>query len=426
MAGWSRPAPTLPGWPGAGARVTPRPRFAALHARNFRILWLGLIFSNAGTQMQSVAQSWLVLQMTNSALSLGLLSLCFALPMIFLPMVGGAVADRVDRITLLKCTQTLQVLLPLGLAAVVAFGHVQVWMLYAAAFIGATVLAFDNPGRQALLPGLVPREDLMNATSLNSAAFSGAALFGPALGGLLLQPLGAAWLFALNGLSTLAVLAALFSLSGVGNRNESRAEPLVERLTGGLRFAWRHRAVLALLALSAAASLLGRSYQTLLPFFARDLWHACAGGYGLSLAAPGAGALLGAFGTAALGDIRRKGLFALIANGLFCLALGLFSLVPPYLAGLALLLAAGLANTAFSAALATLLQLSAPGSLRGRVMSLYTITIIGLSSLGGLLSGFLAEHLGAPLAVRLGAGALALLTLLLARRVLAPLPTAPA
>jgi len=398
-----------------------RPRFAALHSRNFRVLWLGLIFSNAGTQMQNVAQAWLVLQMTNSALSLGFLSLSFAIPMILLPIVGGAVADRVDRITLLKYTQTAGVVLPMVLAAAVASGHLQVWMLYAASLLNATVLAFDNPARQALLPGLVPREDLMNATSLNSAAFTGAALFGPALGGLLLQPLGAPTLFVLNGLSTLVVLAALFSLRDVRNRNEGRVESLFDRLTGGLRFAWRHQTVLAMLALSACVSILGRSYQTLLPVFARDLWHAGASGYGLLLAAPGAGALLGAFGTAALGDIKSKGRFALIANAAFCVALALFSLVPPYAAGLALLLVSGLANTAFGAAIATMLQLHAPGALRGRIMSLYTITIIGMSSFGGLLAGAVAQAIGAPGAVRLGTAVLVVMTLLLARLVMSPM-----
>ncbi|HET7035479.1 MAG TPA: MFS transporter, partial [Thermomicrobiaceae bacterium] len=335
------------------------------------------------------------------------------IPMIALPMFGGALADRLDRITILKFTQLEEVVVPLAMSLVIFSGHLHVWMLYAAAAIGGATLAFDNPARQALLPGLVPAEDLMNATALMSAVWTGALLVGPALGGVLLGALGAAWLFLINGLTTIVVLVAIYALRDVETRNESRAEPALTRLIGGVQYAWGHRQILGLLALTTAVGLLGRSYSTLLPVYARDLWHVGPRGYGFLLAAPGAGALVGAFAVAALGDVENKGRFVLIANAIYCLALGLFALLPPYAAGLGLLMIAGLASTAFGAAIGTILQLATPGPLRGRVMSLYAMTVMGAPSLGGLLGGAVAQSFNAQLAVGGGVVLLGLATALL-------------
>jgi MFS family permease len=400
----------------------PARRFAALHSRNFRILWAGLIFSNVGGQMQMIAESWLILQLTKSPLALGIVSICFGVPMIALPMIGGAVADRFDRITILKFTQAEELIVPLILAGVIASGHLQVWMLYAGAVCGGTMLAFDSPARQALLPGLVPSEDLMNATALMSAVWTGALLVGPALGGVLLGSLGAAWLFAINGITTISVVVAIYSLRDVRTRKEGQAESPLNRLIGGVRYAMAHRGVLALLALTLATGLLGRSYSTLLPVFARDLWHTGPRGYGLLLMAPGAGALIGAFSVAALGDVKHKGRLVLIANAVYCLCLILFALVPPFLAGMALLVVAGVASTAFGAAIGTMLQFATPGALRGRVMSLYTVAVIGGASLGGLLGGAVAQALNAQVSVGAGIVLLAIATVAMARSVTHPMP----
>ena len=402
--------------------AAPRKRFAALYSRNFRILWAGLIFSNVGGQVQMIAETWLILQMTDSPLALGILSLCFGVPMIMLPMFGGAVADRFDRITVLKFTQSEEVIVPLILAGIIASGHLHVWMLYVGAVLGGSMLAFDNPARSALLPGLVPPEDLMNAMALMSAVWTGALLIGPALGGVLLGSFGAAWLFAINGLTTIGALVAIYSLRDVRNRRESGKEAALQRLVGGVRYALANRGVFALLGLTLATGLLGRSYSTLLPVFARDLWHTGPSGYGLLLMAPGAGALLGAFGVAALGDIKAKGRFVIIANAIYCGSLLLFSLLPPFALGMGLLVLAGLASTAFGAAIGTMLQFATPGPLRGRVMSLYTIAVIGGPSLGGLLGGALAQVTNAQLTVAVGVMLLIAATIGLARPVTKPLP----
>jgi MFS family permease len=368
--------------------------------------------------MQNVAQGWLVLQLTNSPLWLGLLGLSFALPMIFLPLFGGAIVDRVHRVRLLYVTQTSQMLIALALAILTWLHLVNIWHLLSAAFLGAALLAFDNPARQALIPDLVPPSDLLNALSLNAASYNGAALFGPALAGILLDPLGAGSLFFINGVSFLAVLVALFAMRDVRTHSGGTPYPLAKSMLEGLGFAWRTRLVAAMLLLSALAAIFGRSYQNLLPIFARDIWRGGAADYGVLLAAAGAGALAGAFGLAALKQIRRQGA-VMTASGLgFAVCLIAFALSPRLWLGVVLLFLAGITSTVYGTMIATFIQISSPNRLRGRVMSLYAITLIGLPSLGALGSGALAEVLGgisgAPRAVLLGAVILGLLLLTIA------------
>jgi MFS family permease len=398
--------------------VAARPaRFAALRHRNFALLWSGVIVSNIGTWMQNVTMSWLVLQLTDSPLWLGLLGLSFAIPMVTLPLVGGAVVDRVHRVRLLYLTQTGQMLLAFALAILTWLQLIAVWQILLASFLGATLLAFDNPARQALVYDLVPHEDLLNALSLNAATYTGAALVGPALAGLLLVPLGPAALFFLNGVSFLAVLFALAAMRGVRSHGSALAAPLGRAMRSGLSYVWKTRFVLGLLGLSAMAAIFGRSYQVLLPVFARDIWHTGAAGYGLLLAAAGAGAIVGALGLAAFSRGRRQGRALVLSGFAFSLALILFAVSPLFLAALLLLFGAGAMVTVFTTLISTQLQVTTPNELRGRVMSMYAITLIGLPSLGALAIGSLAEQLGglqgAPEAVLIG-GVLMGLTLLAA------------
>ena len=382
-------------------------RYSALRSRNFSLLWTGLIVSNAGTWMQNVASGWLVLQLTDSPLWLGLLGLSFALPMIVLPLVGGAVVDRVHRIRLLYITQTGSMLLAFALALLTWLNLVNVWHLLAVSFLGAALLAFDNPARLALLPELVPPADLMNAISLNSATYNGAALVGPAIAGALLGPLGAGMLFFLNGVSYLAVIFALLAMRDVRSHGGGKTASLRASMWAGLAHAANHRFILALLALSALAGIFGRSYQNLLPVFARDIWNGGPAGYGILLSSAGGGALVGAFGMASVKSPGKPERVMLVSGLLFGLALFAFALSPNLILGALLLFVSGITSTVFGTMIATFVQLSTPNELRGRVMSLYAITLIGLPSLGALGSGAVAEWLGgiagAPRAVLAGA-----------------------
>lgn len=359
-------------------------RYPALRQRNFVLIWSGLLVSNMGTWMQNVAQSWLIYQLTgNNALFLGWLGLSFAIPMVIVPPLGGAVADRVDRVKLLYVTQSCAMLLALVLAVLTWLDLIQPVHILLTSFTGALLLAFDNPTRQALIPELVPRADLLNAISLNSATYTGAALVGPAIAGVLLDTIGAGWLFLINGVSFLAVIGALYLMRDVPDQSR-RAVPLREAIFGGVVYAWRHRLIAALLLLSALAAIFGRSYQQLLPVFADDIWRVGSGGYGSLLAAGGGGALLGAFTMASIKAIRAQGRLLVISGLAFCAALAAFALSPIAAIGLVLLVVVGFVSTVFTTIIATVIQLRVPNELRGRVMSLYAITLIGLPSLGAL------------------------------------------
>jgi MFS family permease len=372
-------------------------RYPALHHRNFTLIWSGLLVSNMGTWMQNVAQSWLIYKLTgNNALYLGLLGLSFAIPMIVGPPIGGAVADRVDRIKLLYITQSGALLLAALLAVLTWLNAVQPWQILLTTFAGALLLAFDNPTRQALIPELVPRSDLLNALSLNSATYTGAALVGPALAGLLLDIVGPGWLFMGNALSYLAVIGALTRMRDVP-KPERKPVSLRDALFGGFIYAWKEKLILSLLALSALAAIFGRSYQQLLPVFADDVWHSGSSGYGALLSAGGAGALVGAFGMSSIRNIRYQGRVLVISGLIFCVALAAFALSPWFWPGVALLVVVGVTSTVFTTMIATVIQLRVPGQLRGRVISLYAITLIGLPSLGALGVAAVAHALGATM-----------------------------
>ena len=391
--------------------------FAALKQRNFVRFWISLIVSNTGTWMQTIAQSWLIYQLTNKVSDLGLISLAFAVPMIVLPPFGGMVVDRLDRKRLLLRTQSLALLLALIAAGLAWTGLIRVWNMALLSFLGAMLLALDNPGRQALVPDLVPRDALQNALSLNSAAFTGAALVGPALAGLLLPYLQAHGLFLLNAASYLAVIGALLSLRGIESKRPARhhVSPWA-----GFTYVAHSRTTFVLLSVLALTGILARSFQPLLPAFAREVFHAGARTYGLLVAAPGLGALLGAFGLGWGGNVRRKGV-VLVASGLLAGGgLALFTLTRTLPVALVLLVVSGVASTVLSTLVATLIQLSVPQELRGRVMSLFTVTLIGLPSLAALGVSLLAEqsNWNAPKAVFAGGATLVVAIVLLSRPLL--------
>ncbi len=354
--------------------------------------------------MQSVAQGYLIYYvLTHSPFWLGMASLAFAVPMVLFPLFGGALADRVDKLTLLKVTQSGQLLSAATITVVTWSGQVNVWWILASSFVGATFLAADNPARQALLPELVAREDLISAAALNGASYTGAALIGPALGGFLLAMIGPAWLFALNTFSFLAVLVALFQMRDVNSRPQTEVVPLRVGISRLFAYIGQTPLVGRLLILSATTGFFGRSYLPLTPAFARDLLHVGSQGLGLMYAAPGLGALLGA-GLLAGRRSQSVGrsLLVVMLLGFAGLLIG-YSVTPWFPLALVLLVGTGLTSQVGATMISTTLQLRVPGALRGRVMSLYAITIIGLASLGALLGGVIAEATGPGVAVGVGA-----------------------
>jgi MFS family permease len=326
--------------------------------------------------------------------------------MLLLPPVGGVVADRVDRLALLRVTNVLWIVLTLALTALTWTGAVTYGQILLVSLLGAVLLAFDNPARQALMPELVPRSELLSAISLNAVVFTGASLVGPAVAGLLLAAAGAelyrgaAVVFGLNAVSYLAVLVPLVWWIRLPRRPRSTAPASFgAELREGLRYVAARRPLVLLLLLTAATSIFGRSFAQLLPVFARDVLGVGPEGLGLMYAAPGAGTLVGGTALAArrgVGSRRR-----LVAGATAAFAFSIFGFAASRALPLSLLLlfAGGVAATVAGATIATLLQEQAPEALRGRIMSLQTLAIIGMGPLGGLLSGALATWLPAPVAV---------------------------
>jgi MFS family permease len=389
-------------------------RFSALANRNFALLWIGLAISNSGSWMQMVAQGLLVYDLTHSPFWLGVVGAARAVSMIVLPPMGGVLADRLPRLKLLKITQSLSLLVQIVLATLVGLGVVQVWQIIALAFLSGAVNAFDQPTRQALLPDLVKREDLTNAIALNSAVWQGSALIGPSLAGLVITGFSLAAAFYLNALTFSAVLIALFLMKGVPEYSGGprRTRGLLDDLREGLRYAGKTRLVLTLLVMAAITSIFGRSYQHLLPVFAREVLGRGATGLGLMMSAPGAGTLVGAMLLGALGDVRRKGL--VFFAGIFALSVLLigFTLSRSFVLTLAILFLVGVAAIIFSTMMATMLQLTAPAQMRGRVMSLVTVAMQGFNPIGAMLVGALATAIGTPAAVALAASIVSVAALL--------------
>lgn len=384
-------------------------RFAALRSPNFRNLWLGMVVANAGGQMQNAAVAWLVRDVYEQPVYLGLLSLSFALPMVLLTPVGGAVADRLPRLRLLRLTQLGFLLQAVLITALTLAGILDLWQILVLRFAYGVLLALDNPVRQALTPDMVPRDHLPSAVSLSSVAWTGSALVGPTLAGLLLGPIGAGGVFLANTVCQLALIWAVFNLRGLPPESHERRGSLTSGLTQGLGYAVREPTVSLLLLLVWAENLLGRSYQALMPIFARDVLGVGPQGYGLLLAAPGAGSLVGGLGLAGARSLRRHDRVMLLGWFGFSLALVLFTLSRSLALSWALLFFVAACATLINASVATMLQLRCPAHLRGRVMSLVATANIGGSNLGGMGSATLATSLGAPASV--GAGALVLIAL---------------
>jgi MFS family permease len=389
-------------------------RYGALHHRDFTLLWLGLLVSNAGTWMQNVAQGWVIYNLTDSTVALGAMGLAFGLPMVLFPLVGGVVADRVDRLTLLRITQSTSLFLALLLAALTWLGVVQFWHFFVIALASATVLAFDNPARQALIPDLVPRQDLMSAISLNSVSFTGAQLVGPAVAGLILAAFGqrmllaGAIVFFVNALSYLAVLVPLFFIRPraehvAAQRAQAEARPEGNPLIEGLRYVRGQPVLVLLVGTVAVTSVFGRSFTYLLPVFARDVLAVGGAGLGWLNAAAGGGTI--AAGLLLAGHAGALSRRRLIVGGMLALTLAVYGFVlsGSFVLSLGLLALTGAASTVTSASVATQIQSTVPGHLRGRVMSLNTLCLIGLSPIGSSISALLARVLPIQLAIGLTA-----------------------
>ena len=274
--------------------------FAALQYPNYRRWFIGQVLSLGGTWMQSVAQGWLVYQMTGSSLALGAITAAGTIPTIFLMLPAGAITDRVSNRRLLMVTQIMMMISALLLAALTWLDVLQVWQIAALALVSGIAQSFDAPARLAITPKLVDdRADLQNAIAMNSMMFNLARVAGPAIGGLVLASMGAAWCFLINGLSFLAVLIALAGMKLPDDTGKPRSDRrILAEIGDGLRYVWHQPVVRTLVVLVGVTSIFGLSYAVLLPAYATDVLKVDAKGYGLLNVAVGIGALTGSLAVA--------------------------------------------------------------------------------------------------------------------------------
>ena len=379
--------------------------FSALSYRDYRLLWLGAFTSTTGTWMQTVAQSWLIFSLTGSAFLLGVDGFLAASPILVFSLFGGVIADRVEKRRVMLVSQVLQMTFAFVLAALVASGRVEIWHVFVLSFLTGTAQAFSAPAYVSLLPTLVRKEDVPNAVAMNSMQFNLARVVGPVIAGFAFVGLGAAGCFALNGVSFVAVIIALLMMSGGSLAAVSSASrtSVLHEMRAGFAFVTGSRALRQLCLLGFAGMFFGGPIVTMLPVVARDVFASGPRTYSLLLAAYGIGSVAGAILTASTGGGTRKGRLGLAMQVAFASFLLLFALSPWLPLSLALAFLAGASSVGAISMYSSLVQLTTPDAMRGRVMSIFMLAFRGGMPLGALVSGFVAQHASVQAAIGMNA-----------------------
>lgn len=402
--------------PGAPPRPPPvalglTTAFAALRHRNFRLFYGGQIVSLVGTWMQSTAQGWLVLELTDSEFMLGAVTAAGTLPVLLFTLFAGELADRHDKRRMIIAAQAGAVLVALTLAVLTDTGAITIGWILGLVFLVGVANSFEIPTRQSFFVELVGKDDLTNAIALNSSAFNLTRIVGPALAGVVIGTLGIAVCFYINAVSYLFVIAGLLAIRRPRVARVPRTASTLDSLAEGFAFLWGDPLARTLVGLVAAASILALPFSMLLPVFARDVLGVGAEGLGWLLSASGAGAVMGGFALAATASRVRRGHLLVTTAVSFALCLGALGLSRSFPLSLALLAGAGFSLLPFTATANALLQSIVPDRLRGRVMGVYVFMFLGMTPLGSLQAGALASWVGAPAAVMIGATMLLLVVL---------------
>lgn len=361
-----------------------------------------MFISLIGTWVQTVALSWLVFQLTNSAFLLGVVGFLGSIPIFLLTLFGGVIADRVNKKRILLFTQTAFMVLAFILAVATQMHLITPLQIMLIALLNGIVMAFDAPSRQAVVVELVGKSHLLNALALNSAAFNSARIIGPALAAIFVSSIGMSGCFYLNGVSFLAVIIALLLIKIDRDQIKDRKNVMTKDLLEGLRFIGHNRIILILISMVGMISLFGVSYVILMPIFAGDILKVGIKGLGLLMSVSGVGALIAALGLARLGDFKHKGRLLIFSSIIFSLALILFSFSRLYLLSLTSLLFIGFTSVIAMGLVNTLLQTLVPDNFRGRIMSAFMFTFAGVLPFGNLISGSLAQILGVSWTVAIG------------------------
>jgi MFS family permease len=366
--------------------------FSALRYRDFRLLWIGAFLSTTGTWMQTIAQGWLVLDMTNSAFLLGLDGFLATGPMIVFSLFGGVIADRVQRRKIMLYSQYLQMTFAFILAALIWGGNVKVWHIFVLSFLTGSAQSFSGPAYISLLPLLVRREDVPNAIAMNSMQFNLARVIGPIFAGAALIAWGPAVCFTVNGLSFFAVIAALLMIRSPGPKTVDESRGLLDDMKEGFRFVTTRPKLMTLTFLSFAGTFLGMPIVTFLPVVAKSIFGLKANGYAWMMTTYGLGSVTGAILVAATAHAARKGKMALELQLAFaCLLIGFaFSRSLPL--SLVIAFFAGICIVGVIALYSSLVQLTSSDEMRGRVMSIFMLAFRGGMPLGNLIAGYVAQR----------------------------------
>ncbi len=387
--------------------------FSALAYKNFRLFWFGQLVSLTGSWMHSTAQGWLVLKLTDSPFYLGLVGTVGGLPILLFSLAGGVAADRFQKKNILLTTQIMFTLLSLILAILITTGVINVWYILLLAFSIGLVGAFDLPAKQSFILEMVEKESVLNAVALNSVAFNGARIIGPAIAGFIIGSFGLTVCFYINALTFIALIFSLLkmrfdtepapSTKKHFNIEELDGKSLISDLKEGIRYILNEPKIWTIIILVAITSLLGFPYITFLPVYARDILQTGPAGLGILMSSAGAGAFTGAISLALRKDFKRKGLLFAVSGITFPLALLIFShsTLPPL--SYVMLFLVGLGAVSQLATANSILQITAPQRLRGRVMSVFTLMFLGMATIGNFIVGSIAHYIGTRGAVAIGA-----------------------
>src|SRR5262245_26685931 len=391
--------------------------FASLKHRNFSYLWTGTLLMGAGQWVQQVTLGWLMYDLTGSSILLGVLNGARSIPFLIAGPIAGVVADRVNRRKLLLLAEQFLFITALIMGSLAATGYLAPWHLFVFTLFTGIAWSFSDPVRQSLIPNVVPKEDLMNAVALNSVANNAMKVMGPSLGGLLIALFSATANFFVQAIAYAGVLTLIYRMAVPETPPQARQSSMLANMKEGLGYVWSNTLVLALILSALVPRLLAVPYQTLMPIFQKDVLGVGPAGLGMLMAAPGIGGLFALLTLASItGRIRRQGLLMLTAVILLGIFLVIFSQTTSFHLALLSLVAVGGCQVMFNATVNTLLHLTIPDQLRGRVMSIYMLDR-GLMPAGALLAGTSAHFIGAPATTGLMGSAVILLGIYLAWRV---------
>jgi predicted MFS family arabinose efflux permease len=377
--------------------ATPRLRrvFKAFEYRDFRLMWFGACTSSIGTWMQIVAQGWLIYRLSHSAFLLALDQFLAGIPIFLFSLIGGVVADRIERRKILLMSQYIQMATAGILTVLVAGDIVHVWQILSLSFVSGLAQAFGGPAYSALIPTLVDRDDMPNAIALNSIQFNLAVTIGPALAGITLAKLGEVWCFGLNAVSFLAPIISLMIISARFLPARS-TDSIFGSLKQGIQFVRARGGMVALIVLGFCMTALSMPVRTYFPVFVQDIFHRGPETYGNLLSLMGVGSICGSLAVAGRGNLAAKGRFALLM--MICLGAGIsiFSLSKSLPVSYSMLVIVGASMMAAFAAVTSLVQLITTNEMRGRVMSVYNCAFRGGMPMGNLISGWLVPAFTAP------------------------------